>query len=110
MAVTGAGSGSLVNYVPGKFPADQANIPVQKYIFGELGKASTSLNLLNSAFAVSTTAFRVFQLPIARLSFGVRTMVIDSTVAAATNFGAIVAGGGTNVVPVYSDGTNWRIG
>lgn len=39
-----------------------------------------------------------------------RTFVSDSSVAAAGNFGAIVAGGGANIVPVYSDGTNWRIG
>ena len=25
-------------------------------------------------------------------------------------FGAVVAGGGANFVPVYSDGTNWRVG
>lgn len=41
---------------------------------------------------------------------GARAFVTDSTVAAAGNFGAIVAGSGTNGVPVYSDGTNWMIG
>jgi hypothetical protein len=41
---------------------------------------------------------------------GTRQFVTDSTVAASGNFGAIVAGNGTNGVPVYSDGTNWRIG
>lgn len=30
--------------------------------------------------------------------------------ASATTFASIVAGGGTNNVPVYDDGTNWRIG
>jgi hypothetical protein len=39
-----------------------------------------------------------------------RAVVTDSTVAAAGNFGAVVAGGGANRVPVYYDGTNWRIG
>jgi len=39
-----------------------------------------------------------------------RAMVTNSSVAAAGNFGNAVAGGGTNVVPVYSDGTTWRIG
>jgi hypothetical protein len=37
-------------------------------------------------------------------------IVTDSTVAGAGNFGATVVGGGTHVVPVYSDGTNWKIG
>ncbi len=35
--------------------------------------------------------------------------VTDATVAHAGNSGNIVAGGGANFCPVYSDGTNWRI-
>lgn len=38
---------------------------------------------------------------------GMRRFVSNAT---ATTFGSIVAGGGSNQVPVYSDGTNWRIG
>ena len=38
---------------------------------------------------------------------GQRHFVTDAT---ATTFGSIVAGGGANKVPVYNDGTNWRIG
>ena len=38
---------------------------------------------------------------------GARSFVTDAT---ATTFASIVAGGGANGVPVYSDGTNWRIG
>lgn len=41
---------------------------------------------------------------------GQRQFVSDSSVAASGNFGAAVAGGGTNTVPVYSDGAVWRIG
>lgn len=44
------------------------------------------------------------------LGAGYTKFVTDSTVTASGNFGAIVAGGGVNAVPVYSDGTNWRIG
>jgi hypothetical protein len=36
-----------------------------------------------------------------------RSFVTDAT---ATTFSSIVAGDGVNGVPVYSDGTNWRIG
>jgi hypothetical protein len=46
----------------------------------------------------------------AATSKGMRYLVNDATVVAAGNFGATVTGGGANVVPVYSDGTNWRIG
>lgn len=38
---------------------------------------------------------------------GRRSFVSDAN---ATTFASIVAGGGTNKVPVYDDGTNWRIG
>ena len=38
---------------------------------------------------------------------GRRGFVTDAT---ATTFASIVAGGGANRVPVYDDGTNWRIG
>jgi len=38
---------------------------------------------------------------------GARAFVTDAN---ATTFASIVAGGGANKVPVYSDGTNWRIG
>lgn len=32
------------------------------------------------------------------------------TDATSTTFGSVVAGGGSNGVPVYCDGTDWRIG
>jgi hypothetical protein len=38
---------------------------------------------------------------------GTRAAVTDAN---ATTFASIVAAGGANGVPVYSDGTNWRIG
>ena len=42
---------------------------------------------------------------------GLRAFVNNSAVTAAGNFGSLItSGGGTNLVPVYSDGTNWRIG
>lgn len=38
---------------------------------------------------------------------GARAFVTNAT---ATTFASVVAGGGANSVPVYHDGTNWRIG
>ena len=53
-------------------------------------------------------AMAVASLPSASaVQSGARAMVSNAT---ATTFYSIVAGGGTNVVPVFSDGTNWRIG
>jgi hypothetical protein len=41
---------------------------------------------------------------------GARAFVNNSNAVASGNFGAVVASGGANIVPVYSDGANWRIG
>jgi hypothetical protein len=42
---------------------------------------------------------------------GARGFITDGTIAASGNFGVtITSGGGSNPIPVYSDGTNWRIG
>lgn len=38
---------------------------------------------------------------------GLRALVTDATTTA---FASLVAGGGSNTVPVYSDGSAWRIG
>lgn len=55
---------------------------------------------------VVTPSFTVLTLPSAA-TVGSRAMVTDAN---ATTFASVVAGGGANVVPVYSDGTDWRIG
>jgi hypothetical protein len=49
-------------------------------------------------------------LPNPVLTPGARAMINDSSVVASTNFGAIAATGGSNIVPVFSNGTNWLIG
>ena len=57
----------------------------------------------------STVALLALAYP-AATSRGFRTVVIDATQALTAGIGAVVAGGGANCVPVYSDGTYWRIG
>lgn len=44
---------------------------------------------------------------VASVSVGGRAMITNSTTAV---FNATAAGGGANVVPVFSDGTQWRVG
>jgi hypothetical protein len=58
----------------------------------------------NTFFTSATTV--VASLPTAGVK-GRRHFVTDAN---ATTFQSIVAGGGTNNVPVFDDGTNWRIG
>lgn len=53
----------------------------------------------------------VANLPAASATYqGARGTVTDATQALTAGIGAIVAGGSNNVVPVFCDGTNWRIG
>lgn len=41
---------------------------------------------------------------------GPRSFVNDASATMAAGIGTVVAGGGTNKVPVYCDGANWLIG
>lgn len=52
--------------------------------------------------------YTVATLPSASTSGAGATLFV--TDATATTFASTVAGGGSNKVPVYSDGTNWKIG
>ena len=54
---------------------------------------------------VKTATATVASLPAG--SMGMRHFVTDAN---ATTFNSIVAGGGTNKLPVFHDGTDWRIG
>jgi len=76
----------------------------------DLGSSSYRFKDLYLSGGVNQSTVLVSALPAAASSTGYRFMVSDSTVAASGNFGATVAGSGSNVVPVFSDGTNWLIG
>jgi hypothetical protein len=68
-----------------------------------LGQLSTGSEIIPAL-----TVYTVATLPSATSSgMGARSFVSDAT---ATTFASTVAGGGANKVPVYSDGTNWKIG
>ncbi|MGC4013444.1 MAG: hypothetical protein QM755_02840 [Luteolibacter sp.] len=56
----------------------------------------------------SSNSYTVANLP--ELGPGHTAFASDSTTPLASGLGNIVMGGGSNFVPVYSDGTNWRIG
>lgn len=57
---------------------------------------------------VQTSGMTYAQLPnAATAGAGTRAFVTDSSTA---TFAATVSGGGANAVPVYSDGTNWKVG
>jgi hypothetical protein len=41
---------------------------------------------------------------------GARAFINDGNLSAANNFGNVIGNGGSNVLPVWSDGVNWYIG
>jgi hypothetical protein len=64
--------------------------------------------LMASGVVPPLTNYTVATLPSAATSgVGARSFVTDAT---APTFGATVAGGGAVAVPVYSDGTDWKVG
>ena len=65
-------------------------------------------NTLQIGGAFRQVPVTVASLPSASVAgAGARYFVSDAT---ATTFTSVVAGGGSSPVPVYSDGTNWRVG
>ena len=68
----------------------------------------TGANVI-SAITYQSSVVAISALPAATTA-GLRAFVNDANLVAAGNFGAAVGSSGSNVVPVYSDGTVWRIG
>lgn len=92
--------------VPGGAPTDPLGISMFLTQFCQavnnwIAGGSTGLNWLLGNFR----PVKVAALPTPTL--GARSFVSDAT---ATTFASVVSGGGTNAVPVYADGTHWRIG
>jgi len=87
-------------------PANQNQMANVLRLF--LNQLNSFLTIINNAYITNTTVYTVATLPTASTSnLGTRTFVSDSTT---TTFGATVTGGGTNTVPVYSNGTSWKVG
>jgi len=78
---------------------------VLRLYFNQLNNA---LNVIINNYTVGTTVYTVATLPSAVTSgAGTRAFVSDSSV---TTFNTTVASGGANTVPVFSNGTNWKVG
>jgi len=73
-----------------------------------LASISTLFTSITPTSYVKVAAVTVANLPSAATAgAGARATVSDAT---ATTFASTVAGGGANIVPVMSNGTNWIIG
>ena len=85
---------------------DQLNNVLRLY-FNRLQNVLNQLNA-NATIIPPTTLYTVATLPSAASSgAGARSFVSD---ALSPTFGATVTTGGAVTVPVYSDGTNWKVG
>lgn len=81
---------------------------VTAYVAANLGDAAGTS--LTASSHVTVTGCTVANLPAAATHAGARATVTDATQALTAGIGATVTGGGANIVPVFSNGTNWIIG
>ena len=95
-----SGGDNIVLWVPNQGDSRRASITsLIQYIEANFGEVvCTSVQTSPTTFA---------QLPNAVGNTGARAFITDCNVA---TFGTAAAGGGANFVPVYSDGTDWRVG
>jgi hypothetical protein len=78
------------------------------YLIIDTSGNTTLSGILTIGSYTIQTPITVASLPAAATgNQGARYFVSDAT---ATTYASVVAGGGANIIPVYSDGTNWRIG
>ena len=78
---------------------------VLRLYFNQLNNA---LGILITKITTASTVYTVATLPDPVVAgAGTRTFVSDSSI---TTFNTTVAAGGTNTVPVFSNGTNWKVG
>jgi hypothetical protein len=106
-ALTTGSNNTVIGY-----DADVSAVGVSNEV--TIGNSSvTSLRVPGLTLVFSVKYFNHGTLTVATLpaaataGAGARAFVTDAN---ATTFASIVAAGGANGVPVYSDGTNWRIG
>lgn len=82
-------------------------------VYGSAGSPPTggtgvTFKKISGFLPLNNTVYTFANLPSAVISgVGSRSFVTDSSVNA---FNTTVAGGGANKVPVFSDGTNWKVG
>lgn len=95
-----SGGDNVVLWVPNQGDSRRASITTLiDYIQVNLGAVTCS--------SVQTTPITYAQLPDPVGIAGTRAFITDGSTA---TFNATVAGGGANKVPIFSDGTNWKVG
>ena len=114
---------TVINHIHIRAGGQQDNSNGQLFLGGEYSNFSVGSGLYPPVFVTANQKTWTFgvdgvsahpvleyaNLPPASTA-GLRAFISDANTAASGNFGAVIGGGGSNNVPVFSDGTNWRIG
>jgi hypothetical protein len=117
-AAGGSGTGgpgishNSLNGLQGGNPSERYHITAAQ-LSGLISLVTNETAILAQANANVTLphAYAVSSLPSAVTSGqGARAFAADATQTIVAGLGNTVVGGGANKVPVYSDGTNWKIG
>jgi hypothetical protein len=119
----GYSNGDTITVVSGSsYAVFTISVTINQWTFGTNGNLTAPGSIITSGSAGNITGANVVSavtyqssvvavsaLPAATTA-GLRAFVNNANLVAAGNFGAAVGAGGSNVVPVYSDGSVWRIG
>ena len=94
--------------LPNQNPPPVLNLP---FVQGSgLTLTMTAMQFLQQLWAATPLSPCAFDaLPLSP-QVGMRGMITDSTLAPVGNFGIAAAGGGAKTVPIWYDGSAWRIG
>jgi hypothetical protein len=98
---------SQINFYPNDYISHNRASPRKvRFYIGGVEVFTVGADSVDSLIPFKLKTYTVATLP----GSPVKGWVAMVTDANATTFASIVAGGGSNNVPVYYDGTNWRIG
>jgi hypothetical protein len=96
-----------INFSPTDYMSYDRGTNLLDFLIGGTSVLQVSATATNAKKPITLKTYLVAELSLLGAAKGAVAMVTDAN---ATTFASIVAGGGSNNVPVYYDGTNWRIG
>jgi hypothetical protein len=97
---------SQINFYPNDYISHARSSRQLNFLMGGTGIFQIGTTSANALAPFTLKTYTVATLPATPVK-GWTAMVTDAT---ATTFASTVVGGGSNNVPVYYDGTNWKIG
>jgi hypothetical protein len=96
-----------INFSPTDYMSYDRATNLLDFLIGGVSVLQVSATATNAKKPITLKTYLVAELSLLSAAKGAVAMVTDAN---ATTFASTVAGGGSNNVPVYYDGTNWKIG